>query len=213
MEKIGGLRSGSYPTASLDKRTIAVIISRMSNAVEELVIRARDHYVAQFRAFTRRQRKTCATGAAEVKFELGADSSAYRGLAVVDFVRNDNGTEGILFEPDTVLTFDRIEGNIAETVLVIEGLRWDAVSISHDVLNVDQAISTWFEKWFDPDEVNFDQSVDPSNCIHAVYIETNELQVDLGTAPAEAFWELLDSLASGEASFVNVRSQASLKGG
>lgn len=185
----------------------------MSNAVEELVIRARDHYVAQFRAFTERQRETSAIGAAEVKFELGADSSAYRSLAVVDFVRNDSGTEGILFEPDTFLTFDKIEGHIGEMALSIEGLRWDAVLISHDVLNVDHSISAWFEKWFDPDEVKFDQSADLSNCIHAVYIEANELQVDLGTAPAEAFWDLLDSLASGDASFVNVRSQTSLEGG
>jgi hypothetical protein len=185
----------------------------MSNVVEELVVRARDHYVAQFQAFTRRQRETCATGAAEVKFELGVESSAYRGLAVVDFVRNVSGAEGVLFEPDTVLTFDRIKGKIEETALVIEGLRWDAVSISHDVFNVDRSISAWFEKWFDPDDVNFDQLADLSNCIHAVYIGASELLVDLGTAPAEAFWELLDSLARGEASFVNVRSQASFKDG
>jgi hypothetical protein len=203
------MRSGSYPAARLDKRGIAIIFSCMSNAVEELVIRARDHYVTQFQTFIRRQRETCVTGAAEVKFELGADSSAYRGLAVVDFVRNDAGTEGILFEPDSFLTFDKIEGNIARTDLVIDGLRWDAISIHHDVLDVDQSISSWFEKWFDPDEINFDQSADTTNCIHAVYIEPNELQVDLGTAPAEAFWELLDSLVGGEASFVNVRAQAS----
>ena len=96
---------------------------------------------------------------------------------------------------------------------MIESLRWDAVSISHDVLDIDQSISPWFEKWFDPDEVNFDQSLDLSNCIHAVYVEANELQVDLGTAPAAAFWELLNSLAGGEASFVIVRSQASLEDG
>ncbi len=203
------MQSGSYLAVSLDKRTITFIFSPMSDAVEELVIRARDHYVTQFQAFIRRQRETCVTGAAEVKFGLGADSSAYRGLAVVDFVRNDAGTEGILFEPESFLTFDRIEGHIATTDLVIEGLRWDAVSIYHDVLDVDRSISSWFDKWFDPDEVNLDQAVDVKNCIHAVYIEPSELQVDFGTAPAEAFWELLDSLAGGQASFVTVRSEAS----
>ena len=84
MTEIGAFATGSHSTASLDKRTVAGILSRMSNAVEELVILARDHYVAQFREFTRRQRETCANGAAEVKFKLGADSSAYRGLGCVD---------------------------------------------------------------------------------------------------------------------------------
>lgn len=178
----------------------------MSNAVEELVIQVRDHYVAQFRAFVRRQHEACSLGAAEVKFELGDDTSAYRRLAVVDFVRNDAGSEGILFEPENILSFDRIDGSIAEAALVIEGLRWDSVSLQHDVVDVEAAIDEWFEKWFDPNEINFDPATEESNCIHAVYIEQNELQVDFGTAPSEAFWDLLDCLANCNASFVNVRS-------
>jgi len=191
----------------LDKRPVPRVFTRMAVAdVENLVTQVRDHYVAKFRSFLQGQQASCTTGAAEVKFSLEADTAAFHRLAVVDFVRNDDGPEGVLFEPESFLTFDRVEGNIAKTALVIEGLRWDATVIHHDVPYIADAIEEWFRKWFDPDEIRLDHAADLSNCIHAVYIELNELQVDFGTAPTEAFWELLDSLAAGNATSVNVRS-------
>jgi hypothetical protein len=181
------------------------VIDRVA-AVEGMVSRIRDHYVDQFRDFVARQRKLCVSGGAEVKFEISDDPSAFHRMAVVDFVRNDDGPEGVLFEPENVLTFETMEGQVSNTELTIESLRWDSVAIIHDVPRIEDAIESWFIKWFDPDEVRFDEKAEFSNCIHAVYVSTNELQVDLGTAPADAFWELLDGLSDGNATSIRVSS-------
>ena len=98
------------------------------------------------------------------------------------------------------------EGRISETELVLDSLRWDAVLIRHDVPDIDDAIEAWFAKWFDPDELRFEPGNELSNCIHAVHIGSNEIEVDLGTAPTEAFWQLLTCLAEANASTLNVRS-------
>lgn len=178
----------------------------MSKVVEDLVIEIRDHYVAQFRAFALVNRASCSAGGPEMKFQLPPDTNAFRQIAVVDFVRNEGVLEATLFEPDKVLTFERIEGRIAETELVIEALRWDAVVISHDSPSIEEAIAHWFEKWFDPDETNFDPTAELSGCIHAVFLAPGELQIDLGTAPAEAFWELLESVSGGDATRICITS-------
>ena len=176
----------------------------MSLAVENLIIEIRDHYVAQFRSFVLRQRAACRIGSPEVKFQLPSESTAYRQLAVVDFVRNDGAAEAVIFEPETVLTFDRLEGNIANASLIIDELRWDATLIQHDTPFTETAIADWFETWFDPDEINWDTEAELSGCIHALYTEADELQIDFGTAPADAFWELLECLAEGGARQIHV---------
>jgi len=176
----------------------------MSNAVENLIIEIRDHYVAEFRSFILKQRATCIIGGPEVKFQLSTDTTAYRRLAVVDFVRNDGAPESVLFEPETVLTFDRLDGQISETKLIIDALRWDAAVIQHDAPSAGKAIAGWFEKWFDPDEINFDPDAEISACVHAVYIAPHELEVDFGTASAEAFWELLECLTVGGARNIHI---------
>lgn len=139
----------------------------------------------------------CSKGGPEVKFQIATGSAAYREIAVVDFVRNDDGPEGILFEPETILTFDRIEGQIGHADLVIDALRWDAVVIRHDVSNVESSLAGWFEEWFDPEEIRYNVGAEVTGCIHALYFASQELHVDFGTAPVEAFWELLDCLANG----------------
>ena len=170
----------------------------MSTAeVDDLVIQVRDHYVAQFRDLVLRQQRGCKVGSPDVKFQLPPDTSAFHQFAVVDFVRNDGEPEAVIFEPESVLTLARIEGNLAETKLVIEGLRWDAIVIRHDTPRLDEALEHWWTKRFDPDEVDSDPADEFSGCIHAVYVAPGELQVDLGTAPAVAFWELLECLACG----------------
>jgi hypothetical protein len=175
-------------------------------AVENLVIEIRDHYVAQFRAFILHQRSVCHVGSPEVKFELPQGTAAYKQLAVVDFQRNDDGPESIFFEPDGMLVFDPIAGQMGEADLVIEALRWDALVIEHDVPAIGEAIADWFEKWFDPDEVDHDPEAELTGCVHSVYIVAERLYVDLGTAAAEAFWELLEALVAAKATKIRVLS-------
>ncbi|WP_068081655.1 hypothetical protein [Novosphingobium rosa] len=181
-------------------------------AVENLVIEIRDHYVAQFRAFLIHQRAVSHAGSPEVKFELPEGTAAYRKWAVVDFLRTDDGPESIFFEPEGMLVFDPIEGQMPsssqETVadLTIEGLRWDAVTIEHDLPAIEEAIADWFEKWFDPDEVDYDPEAELTGCVHSVYVAPQRLHVDLGTASAEAFWELLEALVEAKATKIRVVS-------
>jgi hypothetical protein len=78
--------------------------------------------------------------------------------------------------------------------------------IRHDVSAIENAIADWFNGWLDPDDARFDPQAELSHCIHAVYLAPNELQVDLGTAPPEAFWALLVSLADAKATFVHISS-------
>ena len=71
--------------------------------------------------------------------------------------------------------------------------------------NVEEAIGDWFISWFDPDESGrFKGDGDVSQCVHAVYVEPNELQVDFGTALPGAFEELLDCLATAGATQLHV---------
>jgi hypothetical protein len=173
-------------------------------AVDNLVIEIRDHYVAQFRAFILQQRAMSHAGSPEVKFELPQGTAAYRAYAIVDFLRNDDGPESIFFEPEGMLVFDPIEGQMGTADLTIQGLRWDALVIEHDAPAIEQAIADWFEKWFDPDEVDLDPEAELSGCIHSVYVAPQKLHVDLGTAEAEAFWELLEAIIAGQATKIRV---------
>ncbi len=193
-------------TPTLDNPIIDALSRQMSHAVENLVIEIRDHYVAQFRSFVLDQRETCRKGEPEVKFQLPIDSNTYRQFAVVDFVCNDKGPEAIVFEPETVLEFDRLEGHIADSKLIIDALRWDSVFIRHDAPSVEDAIAEWFEKWFDPDEIKFDPTAELSSCIHAVFVAPDHIEVDFGTAPVEAFWELLEYLATSKARNIFIES-------
>jgi hypothetical protein len=172
---------------------------------DELVAKIQEHYLSQFRDFVERQRKRCKGGSSEVKFSLTGETNAFRRMVVVDFVRNDDGVEGIQFEPESVLSFEQIDRHLGDARLTIAGLRWDAAVILHDVQDVESAIGDWFTSWFDPDESSrFSRAGDVSQCIHAVYIEPNELQVDFGTASPAAFEELLNSLTAAGATQIHV---------
>jgi len=173
--------------------------------IKTLAANVQQHYLSQFLDFIEKQKRLCKVGSAEVKFSLTGETNAFHHLAVVDFVRSDGGVEGIQFEPENTLSFEAIDGQIGNSKLVIAGLRWDGVVILHDVKNVENAISDWFVSWFDPEETGrFNGAGEISECIHAVYVEPSELQVDFGTASPVAFWELLECLAGAGATQIHV---------
>jgi hypothetical protein len=208
---IGGFATGDFQATKSEQQTSlwpshGGNIGMSSAEVEKLVAQIRDHYVSQFQKFVEQQQKTCKVGAPEVKFKLPKDNRAFHHLVVVDFLRNESRPEAVFFDPERVMTFDRVEGQLGEAELVIESLRWDEVSIRHDIPAVENVVEDWFLKWFDPYESRLDKSFTISNCIHSIYIvEDGELQVDFGTAPPEAFWDLLGALANENATSVNVR--------
>lgn len=178
--------------------------------VQSLVTRVRDHYVEQFEQFVERQREICARGAPEVKFELSdpaSNTKLFHKLYCADFVRNDAGSIVVAFEPADILSFDTISGSLGSMGVAIERLRWDDVVIQHDLkVMPGQELSDWFKRWFDPEDERFELSGSDCGVIHSLIIDTGMLSIDFGTAPADAFWELLNVLESAGASKVRVGS-------
>lgn len=175
--------------------------------VVALVARVRDHYVQQFASFASEQRQTCVRGAAEVKFQLSEDSGLFQRLYCVDFVRNDESVEPVEFQPEYALTFDEISSSFASAMLSIQNLRWDDVVIGHDVSSLPEIeLSQWFRVWFDPDDDRHDPDAALSETVHSLTIQFSVLNVDFGTAPPGAFWELLALLEAAGATAIRVTS-------
>src|SRR4030095_13499507 len=140
------------------------------DVITAFIARVRDHYVEQFTAFADEQKQDCATGASEVKLQLSEQTELYQRLYCVDFLRNENGqARPVELLPDRFLRFDAISGSLGAARLVIEHLRWDDVTIYHDLtLLPSEAIADWFEHWFDPDDRRLDQSAQLSGIIHSL---------------------------------------------
>jgi len=171
------------------------------------VARMRDHYVEQFAAFADDQRRGCTQGASEVKLQLSETSEVFQRLYCVDFIKNDGGSEVVELQPAHVLSFDPIEGSINAASLSIEHLRCDDVVIYHDLATVPSGdLADWFRRWFDPDDGRHDEHEPLSNVIHSLLVQPNVLSIDFGTAPPEAFWEILDLLAEAGAHAIRVSS-------
>ena len=184
------------------------------DAITTFIARVRDHYVEQFRAFADKQKRECESGAAEVKLQLSEQSELFQRLYCVDFLRNDNGqARPVELIPDRFLKFDTLSGSFGAARLVIEHLRWDDVTIHHD-LNSEpsQEIADWFEHWFDPEDQRTDQTAQLSGVIHSLLIRPGAISIDLGTAPPESFWGILDILERARATSIHVSSSRAESG-
>ncbi len=172
-----------------------------------LIEQVRGHYVRQFEQFIDREEMSCARGAAEVKFEIPELPSLFRSLTCVDFVRNESGPEGVLFEPEHILTFDAFSCSIRTMQVDLEALRWDCVVIHHDLPGA-PSLNAWFDRWFDPDDERYDPNARLGGVIHFVTISTGSVSIDFGTSPAKALVELLELLEVAGARRVTVNDQA-----
>jgi hypothetical protein len=56
---------------------------------EDFVIRMRDHFIAQFKAFIDEQKRNCVVGASELKLSLDEAADVFQGLYCIDFITND----------------------------------------------------------------------------------------------------------------------------
>jgi hypothetical protein len=182
--------------------------------VTAFITRVRDHYVEQFRAFAEEQKRECAVGASEVKLELSDKSELFRRMYCVDFIEKNGDKHRVVeLQPALFLKFNTISGSFGAAVLSIEHLRWDDVEIHHDLpaLPID-AISEWFDRWFDPEDSRLDQNADVSTVIHSLYVRPGVLSIDLGTAPPDAFWDILAILERAGATSVRVSSSRAESG-
>ncbi|MGI8840197.1 MAG: hypothetical protein ACR2F8_05370 [Caulobacteraceae bacterium] len=69
-------------------------------------------------------------------------------------------------------------------------------------------MTDWFEYWFDPDERRHDPSLKLSGKIHSLLVDEATASVDFGTAPTDAFWQLLGILESAGASDIKVGAES-----
>jgi hypothetical protein len=169
--------------------------------------RLRDHYVDQLLVFIAEQRRNFPQGASEVKVELEPGSPIFRNLVCADFVRSQEQPEIMEFEPDRLLGFDPVTASLGNAEVSFEHVRWDDVVIHHDAqTDLLQALGPWFEKWFDPDDRRYFAGFDLANVIHSLAVEPRKLSVDLGSAGADALWELLDLLERSGATAMRITS-------
>ena len=163
--------------------------------VEALVVRVREHFVAQFTVFIEDHRRNCAIGAPELKLRLNEPTTLFQNLYCMDFVKRDGEYEYLQLEPERASSFESIASSVGAAALSIEALRWDDVIVRHDLASApSDNIARWFRRWFDLDGERRDPDAMLSGVIHSLRVKPGRLSVDLGTAPADAFWEMLELL-------------------
>jgi hypothetical protein len=160
-----------------------------------LVARARDDYVRRFEAFAADLRRKFPRSAAELKLRLSERSRLFQRLYCIDFIADDGKPRLMEFKLESASTFQPISVAFGAATLSIERLCWDDVQIRHDLAEPPvNELAEWFRRWFDPDDEWTDANAPLSNVIHSLYVRPNLLDVDFGTAPPEAFWDLMKLL-------------------
>lgn len=178
------------------------------DGVSSLIQNVRDHYVRQFVAFATMQREQWGSGSSEVKFELSSSSELYRSLYCIDFAARV-GEEAIFRElqPDLILSFEPFALEVRGVPLRVEQLVWDDVEIRHDAkeLSSDE-LARWFNYWFDPEDTRLDPDAEVGRIIHSIVVKPGYLSLDLGTATADALWDIVDLISAGGATRIQVNS-------
>jgi hypothetical protein len=208
------------PTPPKRKRDIAVAIRSALGQlcvmdVIDLVAQVRDHFLNQFGAFVERQQELCPFGSPEVKLQLSETSGVYQRLYCVDFIKpaeeddedDEAESEGgvVEFQPEFFLEFEPTSGGFGAMAVTIEELRWHDVVFYHDLPKLpDELIAQWFEAWFDPEDERYDPESRFAGIIHTLLLDYGEVSVDFGTAPVEAFWDMLELLEASGAKNVRI---------
>jgi hypothetical protein len=170
------------------------------------VERAHADYQAAYGRFVAEQRSSGTRGTAELKILLEDGKGLYRKLWCLDFISNDDEPRMVEMSGDSVAPSPRATGSTGGVRVEIEGLTWNDVEIEWQAPEVGEtAFAEWFEKWFDPEDVRQDLAAAFGRVIHSLLVSPRKLSVDLGSAPPEAFWELVSVLGSVGVTAVTVR--------
>ncbi len=166
----------------------------------ELLDRIRDYYLQRLRAELREAPKPIAEPAFRKK-----DGSLAREGPLELPLRGDLYAHGEMIAVDTekMLAFDALEFHWTEELAVtLEPFKWNELSLELTGLGscVDwDPLADWFEKWFDGDDKLKPGPDGLCGVVH--FLSDPEIQddsihfaIDLGSAPVEAFEELLDAV-------------------
>jgi hypothetical protein len=160
----------------------------MPGDFEKLVVRVREHYLEQFWAFIEQEKQGCTAGASELKIEINGEPDVYKKAYCIDFACNDGEVRLIELVPERVLSFDPFAVHHGHLAIQVDYLRWDDIVIRHDLAEVPPAaVEGWFELWYGPDDRQ-------TNMIHSLSIDPGEIDIDMGTAPPEALYDMLELL-------------------
>ena len=165
----------------------------MTGDFEDLVARVRDHYLEQFWALADQQGEGGTEGTVELKIQLNGPSELYNGLWCVDYASKDEDGEIQVaeFAVDKFLMFDPVEFDCGRAALLVDHLRWGDVVIEHDLPDVPaDEIERWFDQWFDPEDAAMRQT----EIIHSLVLSPGQVSIDMGTAPPEALYGMLELL-------------------
>ncbi len=146
-------------------------------------------------------------GASEVKIQTEGEDGVFRGLYCLDFISNDGEPRAAELVPQYSLAFEPVTARLGTADLRIEHLSWDDVLIYHDLpAPPSDAVAEWFERWFDPEDERHVDGAELGEIIHSLLVQPGCVSADLGTAPPQAFWEMLGLLESGGATNLRVSS-------
>lgn len=162
----------------------------------DLLNLVRDSYITQFSAFVDQQRAGHDNGGPEVKFELTEDSDFFGHAYCADYASPEDGGHVVELSPDEEISFDPLQVSFGEMEMAVTRLAWHDMTFSlpQGAQVAPDRIAPWFETWFDPNEERFDPDTRFSGNIHALTLDADGMNVDFGTAPLDAFIELVELL-------------------
>ncbi|MEP1696502.1 MAG: hypothetical protein ABJJ69_08190 [Paracoccaceae bacterium] len=171
-----------------------------------LLEKLRSNYLLEFESAYRNQVEVNEEIGTEIAFEISG--GVYKRLFVVDFV-GKNGANTNLIE---VGTTDAAYGggqSFEYSGLSIEfgHVSWDAMRLELDPMPQDIAgFEPWFDRWIDLVGEHRKEGAFLSHVIHSASIRDDSVGIDFGTAPREAFVQLLDLLKANDVKTIRVTS-------
>lgn len=171
----------------------------------------RSHYVERYRDWVAGMADKAGRGGPEVALQLSENAKVARQLYRVDYMANAEGKSKVVeFQFDQFLDFERTESSVESTALTLSPFNWErAIVTLEGAVWPKEPLLDWFDDWFGLTSGREDQA-EPGQLgglIHSLSIAEARIEVDLGSAPVEAFEQLLKLAASTTASRIIVATE------
>ncbi|MCW0481792.1 hypothetical protein [Gaoshiqia sediminis] len=158
----------------------------------------RNRYLDFFRKGIDYLKKDKTQFAVELLIETGEEELKHPfNLIRVDFIFKDDEKVNRInaLQLDSILDYETIKNIISNSKIEVNPFCWDNCKIITDKIDINKLIP-WIEKWIDIEE---SRQTEYSNSIHNCSMiqksdGIEEITVDFGTAPIDAFLELIEFL-------------------
>ncbi|MEP3844539.1 MAG: hypothetical protein ABJM43_04260 [Paracoccaceae bacterium] len=152
----------------------------------------RSNYLLEFESVYRNQLEVNEEVHPEIAFKIS--DGVYKRLFVVDFF-GKNGANTNLIEVGTTNAAYGGGQSFEYSSLSIEfgHVSWDDMRLELDPMPQDiVGFEPWFDRWIDLDGAYKKEGAFLSHVIHSALIHDDSVGIDFGTAPRDAFVQLLD---------------------